>query len=89
MPDQRPENASQLRAAIDAGETRDKIAYPDPAVAPLGTDAEAGGARPEMVEAADRPRRRRVSLPARYDHLIYPVAALAIGASYLAIIVAA
>jgi hypothetical protein len=33
----------QLRADIDAGRTGDKVAFPDPAVAPLGTDAEAGG----------------------------------------------
>ena len=33
----------QLRADIDAGRTGDKVAFPDPATAPLGTDAEAGG----------------------------------------------
>lgn len=33
------------RIHIDRGAARDKIAYPDPAAAPLGTDAEAGGAR--------------------------------------------
>ena len=33
----------QLRTEIDAGETGDKVAFPDPATAPLGTDAEAGG----------------------------------------------
>lgn len=32
------------RAEIDSGQTRDKVAFPDPAAAPLGTDAEAGGA---------------------------------------------
>jgi hypothetical protein len=37
-------NWAQARAAIDRGETGDKIAHPDPATAPLGTDAEAGGA---------------------------------------------
>lgn len=34
----------QLRADIDAGRTGDKIPFPDPAAAPLATDAEAGGA---------------------------------------------
>lgn len=34
----------QERARIDSGQTRDKVAFPDPAAAPLGTDAEAGGA---------------------------------------------
>lgn len=33
----------QLRADIDAGRTGDKVAFPDPAAAPLETDAEAGG----------------------------------------------
>jgi hypothetical protein len=32
------------RKAIDAGRTGDKVPFPDPAAAPLGTDAEAGGA---------------------------------------------
>lgn len=31
------------RIRTDNGENRDKIAYPDPAAAPLGTDDEAGG----------------------------------------------
>lgn len=35
---------TQLRAAIDAGETGEKVNFPDPAAAPLGTDEEAGGA---------------------------------------------
>jgi hypothetical protein len=43
---QRATTASQLRAAIDAGQTRDKVNYPDPAAAPLGTDDEAGGNPP-------------------------------------------
>jgi len=36
-------NWAQARARIDRGETGDKIAVNDPAAAPLGTDAEAGG----------------------------------------------
>lgn len=36
-------NWSQVRDRIDRGETGDKKAVPDPATAPLGTDAEAGG----------------------------------------------
>jgi hypothetical protein len=43
-------NADQLRAAIDSGKTGDKVAFPDPAAAPLGTDAEAAGAPPARVE---------------------------------------
>lgn len=36
-------NWSQVRDRIDRGETGDKKAAPDPATAPLGTDAEAAG----------------------------------------------
>lgn len=39
----RVENAAQLRARIDRGETGEKVAVSDPAAAPLGTDDEAGG----------------------------------------------
>lgn len=46
----KPPNADQLRAAIDSGKTGDKVAFPDPAAAPLGTDAEAGGAPPAAGE---------------------------------------
>ncbi len=36
-------NPDQLRFDIDSGRTGDKVAFPDPAVAPLGTDEEAAG----------------------------------------------
>lgn len=36
-------NGEQLRADIDSGRTGDKVDFPDPAAAPLATDAEAGG----------------------------------------------
>ena len=39
-----PRNWAQAKAQIDRGETGDKIAQKDPAITPLGTDAEAGGA---------------------------------------------
>lgn len=38
--------ADELRSEIDHGRTGDKVAYPDPAAAPLGTDEEAAGAPP-------------------------------------------
>lgn len=47
-----PRHASQLRAAIDDGRARDKVAYPDPAAAPLGTDDEAAGTPPESDRVA-------------------------------------
>lgn len=40
---ERPMNWEEARARIDRGETGDKVASDDPAAAPLGTDAEAGG----------------------------------------------
>lgn len=33
----------QLRDDIDSGRTRDKVDFPDPAAAPLGSDEEAAG----------------------------------------------
>jgi hypothetical protein len=48
----------QLRADIDAGRTGEKVAHPDPAAAPLGTDDEAAGNSPTIrersIEAAAR-----------------------------------
>lgn len=43
-PRESPASWSQVRDRIDRGETGDKRAVEDPAAAPLGTDAEAGGA---------------------------------------------
>lgn len=42
----------QIRSAIDSGATGEKVGYPDPAAAPLGTDAEAGGHSPTRTERA-------------------------------------
>jgi hypothetical protein len=39
------------RKTIDAGRTGDKVPFPDPAAAPLGTDAEAGGAVSQLSAA--------------------------------------
>jgi hypothetical protein len=38
-----PGNPDLLRSLIDAGKTFDKVRFPDPSAAPLGTDDEAGG----------------------------------------------
>lgn len=38
-----PDTAARLRKDLDAGRGRDKVAYPDPSAAPLGTDDEAAG----------------------------------------------
>jgi hypothetical protein len=55
------------RAAIDAGEMRDKVAAADPAVAPLGTDAEAAGMAtpPWTARAAAEWRVVRDAVPKR------------------------
>jgi hypothetical protein len=42
----------QIRHAIDSGATGEKVGFPDPATAPLGTDAEAGGIPPTHAERA-------------------------------------
>ena len=43
-------DAEQLRTEIDRGQTGDEIAWPDPAVVPLGTDDEAAGVRTDEAE---------------------------------------
>ena len=43
-------NPERLRAAIDQGRTADKVDFPDPAAAPLGTDDEAAGRPPSARE---------------------------------------
>ncbi|MWD28908.1 hypothetical protein E0K89_015625 [Aquicoccus sp. SCR17] len=55
-PDERSGKASgpaavdRLRDRIDRGGSGDKVGFSDPAAAPLGTDAEAGGAPPTMEQ---------------------------------------
>jgi hypothetical protein len=51
-------NWAQVRADTDSGKTGDKVDFPDPAAAPLGTDEEAGGERTPEREIADSERRR-------------------------------
>jgi hypothetical protein len=54
----------QLRDDIDAGRAGDKVRFPDPAAAPLGTDEEAAGTPVDPhVLAATRERERRVEKP--------------------------
>ena len=62
--------ADQLRDEIDSGRAHDKVAHPDPAAAPLGTDAEAAGVPPDagQVEMARRHETTRpVAEPAAAD----------------------
>lgn len=56
QPKKPPASGSQLRGAIDAGKTRDKVPGSDPAASPLGTDDEASGTpiTPQQLDAAIR-----------------------------------
>ena len=60
-PTDKAQNAARLRADLDAGEGRDKIAYPDPAAAPLGTDDDPAGtpASPAQLRMAQQQEHRR------------------------------
>ena len=57
--------SDRLRSEIDSGRTGDKVGYPDPAMAPLGTDDEAAGAPPTRDEIATARRQEtgRVDAP--------------------------
>lgn len=61
--DRRPPTVEQLRDDIDSGRTGDKIAFPDPAAAPLGADDEAAGSPPtsDQIEEARRHERGRAA----------------------------
>jgi hypothetical protein len=54
-----PPTSDRLRIDIDRGLTGDKVAWPDPAAVPLGTDDEAGGSPPTPEQRA---------LAAAYEH---------------------
>ena len=45
--------SARLRDDIDRGSTGDKVAFSDPAAAPLGTDAEPGGSPTELGAMAE------------------------------------
>jgi hypothetical protein len=44
---------NRLKADIDSGRAGDKIAFPDPSAAPLGTDDEAAGSPPTPERVAE------------------------------------
>lgn len=66
-PDEAPVEATatvaQLKDDIASGRTGDKVAYPDPGLSPLGTDAEAGGFPPTPKEIALMRRQERRGRP--------------------------
>lgn len=57
---ERGSTMAQLRQDIDSGRTGGKVAAPDPAASPLGTDDEAGGApaSPVTIEKVREVERR-------------------------------
>jgi hypothetical protein len=55
-------SAARLRRDIDAGRTGDKVSWPDPAAAPLGTDEEAAGT-PLHATLVDAAREYETSRP--------------------------
>jgi hypothetical protein len=58
-------NTDQLRDRIDAGQTGEKIGFPDPATVPLGGDAEAGGNPPTQQEIAIEQKAATAAAPVR------------------------
>lgn len=57
----KPPTTSQLRRDVDSGRTGDKVAAPDPATVPLGTDEEAAGT-PIPPEAVAQARERELQI---------------------------
>lgn len=82
--------SDQLRTAIDRGAAGDKIPFPDPAAAPLGTDDEAAGAPSTPSQIAEAARQELAGAPrARRSEAGFPWRYLAIGLVVLAAILSA
>ena len=85
--------SDQLRQQIDSGLTGEKVAMPDPAAAPLGTDAEAGGAPPTAAEltmaAKQAPQAPDHHAPPRIGAALYLVLIAAVGCALALIVVLA
>jgi hypothetical protein len=58
-----PATTSRLREDIDHGAGADKIDYPDPSAAPLGTDDEAAGLPPSAARVALASRQKLSDRP--------------------------
>ncbi len=67
--------ASQLREDIDSGRTGEKIEWPDPAAAPLGTDDEASGRLTHPGALAAARRQEKAALVKSTENRDYPRAA--------------
>ena len=81
----------QLRSEIDRGDTGEKIGFPDPAAAPLGTDDEAAGHPPTPLErnmaASERPLGPHTAPGGKGIPLVYLILVVLIGALILATII--
>jgi hypothetical protein len=79
----------QIREQIDSGRTAEKVAMPDPAAAPLGTDAEAGG-NSATAEELVLEQKARAAAPAHEPRLpgpfIYVLLVLVVAAALLSVI---
>jgi hypothetical protein len=81
-----PPNTDQLRHAIDSGRTGDKVNFPDPAAAPLGTDSEAAGTpalplqvRTAMNAVTQEPRATQwTAAPTVYVGLVFLIAVMGV-----------
>lgn len=60
-----PRTTDRLRTDIDRGRTGDKVAFSDPATAPLGTDDEAAGTPPSKEAIAHAARQEGATTPPR------------------------
>ncbi|WP_309084781.1 hypothetical protein [Chelativorans sp.] len=73
----------RLRADIDEGRTGEKIAYPDPAAAPLGADDEAAGTPPtaeqRRQELENRPEGKAQTRKEPGSLLLYGLLIVGIG----------
>ena len=75
--------SDHLRRRIDHGELGDKVNFPDPAAAPLGTDDEAAGRPPTEYERAladerDRPAQHPRRSMLGFSALILLIAVVAV-----------
>jgi hypothetical protein len=84
----RAPTTDELRNRSDAGDIGDKVSFPDPAAAALGTDAEAGGSPPTVAERKLAAKQPAGPAQHRQDSgmLIYP---LLIAAVFIIVIAAA
>ena len=77
----------QLRAEIDSGRIGEKVAHPDPAAAPLGTDDEAAGNSPTIKERSIEAAAREVAPHRQAPNgvIIYSIAIVAVVVAVAAI----